>query len=101
GAYRLAGSCGREDRKFERPGCDASLLAQRTQEGRQLAVGQCSVVLDLPHLATGGQQVVEMPFPARRVFTGAIASHLCPLKHRLDTATHTGGRFWFCRPDRL
>jgi hypothetical protein len=59
-----ARSRGREDGKFERAGGNALLLAQRNQKARQLAVGQCGVVLDPSHLAARRQQLVEMTAPA-------------------------------------
>ena len=90
--YRLARSGGREDRKFERAGCNALLLAQRDQEARQLAVGQCGVVLDLAHLAARRQQLVEMAAPARRVFAGADSRAPSPNRARLRCARANGPR---------
>ena len=50
GAYHFTRSRGREDGKFESAGCDALLLAQARQEGRQLGVGERWVMFNLAHL---------------------------------------------------
>lgn len=66
---------------FQRTSRGAFLLLQRWQEGRHFGAWQGGMVLDLAHLGTRRQQLVEVPAPARRVFAGAIATSAATHKY--------------------
>jgi hypothetical protein len=100
-ADRLARPRGGQDGEFQRSRDQRAVLAQLGHERRQLRIGQCGVVLDLAHLATRRQQLVEMAAPARRVLSSAIAAHFCPVEHGLDAPAQAACRLRLRCPDGL
>src|SRR5262249_441277 len=97
----VAGPHSGQDCEFERPGCNALLFAQLRPEGWQVGVGQRDMVLDLTDLAAGGQQLIKVSLPPRRVLTLAQLLNRGPWKDGFDPAAHPTGGFRLDRPDRL
>ena len=97
-AAGLVGAGGAEDDKLQAP-CDrALLLAKRRHEPRHFVNRQRDVVFDPPRSRGVCKQMIEVALPGRRIFAGAVAMHLAPIKHFLNSAAqvHCGG----CRPGR-
>ncbi len=59
------------------------------------------MMLDLGYFAGLGQDLVEMPFPTRRILTVPVSMHSRPVQDTLDPASDTAGSLSFCCPDRL
>src|SRR6516225_1270316 len=59
------------------------------------------MVLDLLHLATLREKLVEMAAPPSGVFAVPEPAHGCPVEHRLNAATQPGSGFGLDFPYRL
>ena len=71
------------------------------EEFGHLVEGQRGMVLDLPHLAAGRQDMGEIAFPLRRVRPLPEAAHRRGVEHRLDAAAHPARGFGLLGPDRI
>ena len=58
-------------------------------------------MLYLCNLASGRQQVVEMAFPQRRIFAGAISARLRPIENRLYASPYSRRGFRLGGPYRF
>src|ERR1700733_13221744 len=76
-----------QNRKFQSAGGYALALAYKLQEGRQIGIGQCRVVLRLLHIEPRRQQVFEMAALAGWVLSVAVSSRFGPIKNVFDAAT--------------
>src|SRR5262245_11076967 len=94
-AQRLAGSCRAEDRELQRLCRDVVSLTQLGHEGRYLDVGHRLVMIDLRYFADGGEHLLQVPTPPRRIITGPETTHRCPRQHTLNAATSAGSSFGF------
>src|SRR5262245_28381762 len=90
-----------QDRELKRSRNCALLLAQARHEAPDLVVWQGGMMLHLPHLASRGNQIFDVPSPARRIFTAAVPSGLGPIQHSLDAAAHSVRRIGLLGPDWL
>ena len=100
-ADHLAGSRRGQDQEFKCPRRDALLLTQLRHQGRDIAIMQRGMVLDLANLVTGRQQLIEMAAPARGVLALAVTTHRCPVDDRLDTAAQPARSLGLRVPDRF
>src|SRR5262249_58393970 len=80
----------RQDRELERTGRDSFARSKLDQEGGDLGIGECSVMLDPTYLRSRRYQVIEVPFPPRRILAAvSVAARLSPIKHALDPPAQT------------
>jgi hypothetical protein len=80
----LAGARRGQDGEFEGSRPHLLTLAQLGHERRQVGPRDRRVMLDGADLSRGGQQLVEMAAPSRRVNALAKAADGCPIEHGLD-----------------
>ncbi|NIO42916.1 MAG: heavy metal translocating P-type ATPase [Burkholderiales bacterium] len=95
----FVGPCSRQDRKLERPRGNAGVGSQLLHELARLRVRQCRVMLHPGYQARSWQELVQVPTPAGRVVTAAIASNGGPVEHRLDTAPKAACRLGLGGPE--
>jgi len=79
----------------------AGTVPQCGEEFGHIVERQRCMVLDLPHLAAGRQDMGEVAFPLRRIRPLPEAPHRRGVEHRLDAAPHPARGFRLLRPDRI
>jgi len=79
----------------------AGTVPQCGEEFGHIVERQRCMVLDLPHLAAGRQDMGEVAFPLRRIRPLPEAPHRRGVEHRLDAAPHPARGFGLLRPDRI
>src|SRR5437899_4368493 len=92
---------GRQDRELERPRCSSFLRAHLFQKGADLVVGQRRVMLAVLAIERRGQELVQVPPPARGVLARPVAPHPRVVEDVFDASAEAARRFGLGRPDRL
>ena len=79
---RLARSRRGEDDELESACARRCIGAQLRHQRADLAVGHRRMMRDPTNLSLGGEQLVEVAAPYRRIFALAVAAHLGPVQTR-------------------
>ena len=98
-ATNLTRSAGRQDRKLYCPCCNSLTGPQSTHEFADSLPVQGWVILRSGGLVDAGQQVFQVAFSARWVFSSAVTTGRRPSQNRFNTATQATGGLSFGLPD--
>src|SRR6202000_2775876 len=91
--HGVTGPNGRQHLKLESFRSRTIALAELAHEIWQLSIGQRRMIADLANLRRGGEQVIEMPLPAGRVFAFKLALRLGGIDHLLAATANAACRF--------